>query len=177
HKQITQLVKELYSNTIYRPKMSVLASRNHYCINSKLKDVQNKNEACQELLDSEIDTCVPAHRTDELVGKMTSLKDGNNRIWDMEDLIGRGKNMRDISKAMELDLTDAILILDEAHNIEDVSRDAGGLELDQNDLKQAAEKFENMSKSKRSLLDERVIDVEHFASTHSNAQCSEKLRD
>ncbi|KAK3807885.1 MAG: helicase C-terminal domain-containing protein [Benniella sp.] len=204
HKQITQLVKELYSNTVYRPKMSVLGSRNHYCINSKLKDVQNKNEACQELLDSEIETCVPAHRTDELVGKMKSLKDGKNRIWDMEDLIGRGKNMRacpyfaarslaeyaelifcpynylidpHISKAMELDLTNAILILDEAHNIEDVSRDAGGLELDQNDLKQAADKFENMSKSKRTLLDERIIDVEHFASTRSNAQCSKKLKD
>jgi hypothetical protein len=78
---------------------------------------------------------------------------------------------------MELDLTNAILILDEAHNIEDVSRDAGGLELDQNDLKQAADKFENMSKSNRTLLDERIIDVEHFASTQSNAQCSKKLKD
>jgi len=63
---------------------------------------------------------------------------------------------------MELDLTDAILILDEAHNVEDVSRDVGGLELDQNDLKQAADKFENVSKFKRTLLDEGIIDVEHL---------------
>ena len=90
--------KAIHSNLILwnlsSLEMSVLGSRNHYCINSKLKEVQNKNEACQELLDSEIDTCVPAHRTDELVGKMKSLKDGKNRLWDMEDLIGRGKNMR-----------------------------------------------------------------------------------
>lgn len=73
--------------------MSVLGSRNHYCIHPRVKNAENKNEACQELLDSEIDTCIYVHHTDDLVKKMSSPKDGKNRIWDMEDLVGRGSNM------------------------------------------------------------------------------------
>ncbi|KAF9116314.1 Fanconi anemia group J protein [Mortierella sp. AM989] len=69
HKQITQLVKELKSNTIYRPN---------------------------------------------------------------------------IRKAMEIDLENAIVILDEAHNIEDAARDAGGLEVADEDLESGVTQFENM---------------------------------
>lgn len=76
-----------------------------------------------------------------------------------------------IAKAMELDLTDAILILDEAHNIEDVSRDAGGLELEQRDLDHAVEKFDNMSE--HPPREGHASDIEHTMNTLP----SRKLRD
>ncbi|GAV02963.1 hypothetical protein RvY_13461-2 [Ramazzottius varieornatus] len=53
HKQITQLVRELrkvpsYSDT----KMTILGSKDQYCVHPSVSRERNKNEACQELLDS-----------------------------------------------------------------------------------------------------------------------------
>lgn len=46
HRQITQLVKELGS-TSYRPKMAVLGSRNHLCLQSSALNSQDPNEKWQ----------------------------------------------------------------------------------------------------------------------------------
>ncbi|KAF9438368.1 Fanconi anemia group J protein [Entomortierella beljakovae] len=169
HKQITQLVKELKSNTTYRPKMVVLGSRNHYCINPELKNVTNKNDACQELLDSEFASCYYKHQSNRLSEEISKSK--KSKIWDMEDLISKGKSLSacpyfasrtlaseaelvfcpynylidpHIRKAMEIDLENSILILDEAHNIEDASREAGGLDIIDEDLNLGAEQFEEL---------------------------------
>ena len=43
-KQLQQVIKELERNTPYRPKMTVLGSRDHYCINkSVLRKGKNFN--------------------------------------------------------------------------------------------------------------------------------------
>ncbi|KAF9953954.1 Fanconi anemia group J protein [Mortierella alpina] len=190
HKQITQLVKELKSNTSYRPEMVVLGSRNHYCINPALKKVANKNDGCQDLLDDPHKGCLWKHNVREM--EIRSL----GKIWDMEDMIANGKSKRaqraqlifcpysylidprkttllqqtrcaletfrrvletfhltqfpttlEIRKAMDIDLDDAIVILDEAHNIEDAARDAGGLDLLDKDLANAKTEFEAMVQS------------------------------
>ncbi|KAF9984021.1 Fanconi anemia group J protein [Mortierella antarctica] len=165
HKQITQLVKELKSNTGYRPEMVVLGSRNHYCINPALKKAVNKNDGCQDLLEDPFKGCLWKHNVREL--ETTGL----GRIWDMEDMIAYGKSKRacpyfasrsiaqraelifcpysylidpQIRKAMDIDLDNAIVILDEAHNIEDAARDAGGLDLLDKDLWTAKAEFEDM---------------------------------
>ncbi|KAG0302920.1 Fanconi anemia group J protein, partial [Dissophora globulifera] len=171
HKQITQLIKELKSNTVYRPRMVVLGSRNHYCINPRLESVVNKNDACQDLLDD--DLCHMRHRANNLAESFgEDYSSGGNKIWDMEDLISEGKEMRacpyfaartlaanaelvfcpysylidpQIRKAMEINLDSSIVILDEAHNIEDASRDAGGFEAVDNDLETAYLQFKNMA--------------------------------
>ncbi|KAF9565157.1 Fanconi anemia group J protein [Mortierella alpina] len=166
HKQITQLVKELKSNTGYRPEMVVLGSRNHYCINPALKKIANKNEGCQDLLDNSSQGCVWKHNVREM--EMSAY----GKIWDMEDMITQGKAKRacpyfassswpkciledsleltqssvvlEIRRAMDIDLDNAIVILDEAHNIEDAARDAGGLELLDKDLTTAKKEFQAM---------------------------------
>ncbi|KAF9207679.1 Fanconi anemia group J protein [Haplosporangium sp. Z 27] len=125
HKQITQLVKELRSNTVYRPKMAVLGSRNHYCINPILKNVANKNDACQELLDSEDKGCFYRHHANKLSDKFS--QNNKSRVWDMEDLVSKGKSLSD-----------------EAHNIEDAARDAGGLEVVDEDLELGVTQFSSM---------------------------------
>ncbi|KAG0340558.1 Fanconi anemia group J protein [Podila humilis] len=172
HKQITQLVKELKSNTGYRPKMVVLGGRNHYCINPTLKNENvDKNDACQELLDN--DACFMKHGADRLTKEMIHDKRGQPRIWDMEDLIRKGEKQNgcpyfaarsltlsaelifcpynylidpNIRKAMEINLDNSIVILDEAHNIEGTARDAAGLEVGDEDLKQANREFGDMIK-------------------------------
>lgn len=45
---------------------------------------------------------------------------------------------------MEIELDNAIVILDEAHNIESTARDAGGLEVQYDDLKVANHQFADM---------------------------------
>ncbi|KAF9279804.1 Fanconi anemia group J protein, partial [Mortierella antarctica] len=139
HKQITQLVKELKSNTVYRPKMAVLGGRNHYCIHPKVKKAVDKNDACQELVDAA--GCTYKHKAEDLFQEMAW---GANIIWDMEDLVQKGEAMDDIRKAMEIELDNAIVILDEAHNIESTARDAGGLEVQYDDLKVANHQFADM---------------------------------
>lgn len=60
---------------------------------------------------------------------------------------------------MEIELGNAIVILDEAHNIESTARDAGGLEVQYEDLKLASRQFGDMIKHEihentcRKLLD------------------------
>jgi GH25 family lysozyme M1 (1,4-beta-N-acetylmuramidase) len=49
HKQITQLVSEL-RKTSYRPKMTILASRDFYCIHPDVLKSDNKTDECLERL-------------------------------------------------------------------------------------------------------------------------------
>ncbi|KAF8944385.1 Fanconi anemia group J protein [Haplosporangium gracile] len=145
HKQITQLVKELRSNTVYRPKMVVLGSRTHYCVNKGIQKAPNKNDACQELVED--DKCSYKFKANDLQDRFSAKKRGQNRIWDMEDLIEEGKDIKEIRKAMDIDLENSIVILDEAHNIEDASRDAGGLDVLDDDLRVAKTEFGDMIKN------------------------------
>ncbi|KAK3809038.1 MAG: helicase C-terminal domain-containing protein [Linnemannia elongata] len=142
HKQITQLVKELKSNTVYRPM--------------------------------EDDKCSYKFKANDLQDRFAVKKHGQNRIWDMEDLIEEGKAIKacpyfaarslalgaelifcpysylidpQIRKAMEIDLENSIVILDEAHNIEDAARDAGGLDVLDDDLRVAKAEFGDMIKN------------------------------
>lgn len=39
-----------------------------------------------------------------------------------------------VRNAMEIDIRNHVIILDEAHNVEDVSRDSGSLEMAEDDL-------------------------------------------
>lgn len=87
HKQIAQLVSELKNKTRYRPRTTVLASRDHLCIHSKVKDSFKKAEDCTELLEK--DKCMYAKRTQKILSH-PSLKT-TNRVWDIEDMISLGK--------------------------------------------------------------------------------------
>ncbi|KAG0268519.1 Fanconi anemia group J protein [Linnemannia exigua] len=145
HKQITQLVKELKSNTVYRPKMAVLGSRTHYCVNEKIARVPNKNDSCQELVEE--DKCAYKFRANDLQDRFSIKKHGQNRIWDMEDLIEEGRAIKEIRKAMDIDIEKSIVILDEAHNIEDAAREAGGLDVLDEDLRVAKAEFSDMIKN------------------------------
>lgn len=147
HKQLDQLVEQL-KKTIYRPRIAILGSRAQYCINPRLKNTQDKNTACSDLVKT--GGCVYFNGKDRLIKKVADM------MLDIEELRSEGKRCAgcpyyaarmlvedaDIVFApynylidsgirlyTDISLANAIVIIDEAHNIEDVCRAAGSVEL------------------------------------------------
>lgn len=133
------MVRELERNTPYRPKMSILGSKDFYCIQSLNQDGKKfatKTELCDELLEK--DGCSFYQNSRQL----SKLAHG---IMDIEDLVKLGKKeggcpyyaskaLADaadivfmpynylidplIRETCDIKLDGNIVILDEAHNIE-----------------------------------------------------------
>lgn len=147
HSQLNQLVEQL-KKTAYRPRITILGSKAQYCINPRLRDVADKNTACSDLI--KVGGCV------YFTGKERLIKRTADRIYDIEEMRAEGKkcigcpyfasraHVEDadvvflpynylidskIRQASDISLANAIVIIDEAHNIEDVCRTAGSLEL------------------------------------------------
>ncbi|CAO3578742.1 unnamed protein product [Absidia cylindrospora] len=160
HKQVAQVVQELKRHTTYRPKMTVLGSREQYCIHERVMKSSNKQEDCAHL--TETHSCRYQNHTDKLVKDPKIQTGGSNEIWDIEDLTQLGQEnggcpyyaSREIAetaeliicpynylvdpiirKAMNINTADNIIILDEAHNVENISRESGTIELDSDILK------------------------------------------
>ncbi|KAI8388666.1 uncharacterized protein BYT42DRAFT_491310 [Radiomyces spectabilis] len=159
HKQLAQLVGELKGNTTYRPRMTVLGSREQLCIHPKVSKSSNKSEDCFNLLEAR--ECIYGRRVAQLLGDL-QISRGVNPIWDIEDLVTLGKKTRgcpyysartlyehaelvfcpynyiidpNIRSALDIDLENNIVIIDEAHNIEDAARSAGSFEINEMELK------------------------------------------
>ncbi|KAI8144490.1 helicase C-terminal domain-containing protein [Fennellomyces sp. T-0311] len=160
HKQLSQLVSELRRNTRYRPQMSVLGSREQYCIHKRVrKEAEDKNEACTQLLDS--NSCIYAKNVNKVLRSKYIRPGGELEVWDIEDLTQVAKlavgcpyfASRSLAEHAEIifcpynylldplvrsrmgiDLTDSVVVLDEAHNIEDIARSAGSYEATETDL-------------------------------------------
>ncbi|KAK9837585.1 hypothetical protein WJX74_000931 [Apatococcus lobatus] len=152
HSQIAQVVREL-KRTSYRPKMAILASREHYCVHKTVSKKPNRDEECDKLLREDGGCRFYAN-----VGKLFGLQKGRAmRVHDIEDLTKAGKEHKAcpyfaarhfaddaemvfcpynylldpvVRSAMNITVDNAILIFDEAHNIEDTARDAASAELD-----------------------------------------------
>lgn len=147
HKQLDQLVHQL-NKTRYRPRISILASRNQYCINPKLEKISDKNAACNDMVKKQ--TC------SFFVGKDRLAKRIGQRIFDIEELVREGKRCNGcpyfasrklnddadlvfapynylidsrVRENTNFDLSKCVVIIDEAHNIDDVCRSSGSIEL------------------------------------------------
>lgn len=149
HSQIAQVVREL-KRTGYTPKMVVLASRSHYCVNKSVVRSGNVDEECESLLRDD-----HGCRYHKNVQKLCCGR--SNQILDIEEMKAEGVRLRAcpyfaarqlsqsaelifcpysylldpvIRRAMDIDIKEAVLIFDEAHNIEDTARDAASCEVD-----------------------------------------------
>ena len=149
HSQIAQVVKEL-KRSGYTPKMTVLASKQHYCVNSHARAQTSLDEACDELLkDSK---CMYFKGTAVMLNHEITRE-----VHDIEDLCKAGKRQKGcpyflsrklaedaelvfgpynyfvdpvIRRSIGVDIDDAIVIFDEAHNIEDVARESASLDVE-----------------------------------------------
>ena len=151
HKQIDQLINQL-RKTKYNPRISILGSRKQYCINSQLRRALDINTACKDLIDTK--RCI-------YKSGVSRLKKQISNIYDIEEIRNSGKKCggcpyfasREIAneaeiifapynyiidphirKSLDIELKNAIVIIDEAHNIEDTCRSVGSFELNSRTL-------------------------------------------
>ncbi|KAI4336693.1 hypothetical protein L6164_015186 [Bauhinia variegata] len=160
HSQISQVIREL-RKTAYRVPMAVLASRKHYCTNQHIVVKENIDEECKLLLKDQVVGCPEFKNAHKVKGHPSIQRGGCNEVHDIEDLVKIGqvvkgcsyyaaRSMSDdaqlvfcpysyiinpvIRGAMDVDIKGAIVILDEAHNIEDITRDAGSVDIEEDVL-------------------------------------------
>ncbi|XP_050887551.1 uncharacterized protein LOC127092709 [Lathyrus oleraceus] len=160
HSQISQVVREL-RKTSYRVSMAVLASRKHYCTNKNVQGKENVDEECKLLLKDQAIGCPEFKNAHKVKAHPSVQKGGCNEVHDIEDLVKVGQSVKGCSYyaarsmsddaqlvfcpysyiinpvirgAMDVDIKGAIVIFDEAHNIEDISRDAGSVDIEEDIL-------------------------------------------
>ena len=148
HKQIDQAIEQL-SKTGYRPRIAILGSRKHYCLNPIVQRADDQSAACIDLLRNA--GCKYMKNVDKLSSKL------RYEIWDIEDAVESGKALKGcpfmasrrlgetaqlifapynylldpaIRQSMNIEVKNSIVIVDEAHNIEDTCRNTSSVELD-----------------------------------------------
>ncbi|XP_031391340.1 Fanconi anemia group J protein isoform X2 [Punica granatum] len=170
HSQISQVIRE-YRKTAYRVPMAVLASRKHYCTNPQLRGRENLDEECKLLLRNRDVGCSEFKNANKVKAHPSLQKGGCHEAHDIEDLVKVGQVVRGCSYyaarsmaddaqlvfcpysyvvnpvirgAMDVDIKGAILIFDEAHNIEDIAREAGSVDIEEDVLQKLHSELEEL---------------------------------
>ncbi|KAM6924811.1 regulator of telomere elongation helicase 1 [Xenentodon cancila] len=160
HSQLAQVINEL-KNTSYRPKVCVLGSREQLCINQEVMR-QESNHVKVHMCRGKVSTrsCVYYNNVEE----NSADRDLVNSILDVEDLVKFGtknrvcpyylsrslKQQADIifmpynylldpksRRAHNIELSGAVVIFDEAHNVEKTCEEATSFDLSPYDLASA----------------------------------------
>ncbi|XP_061113879.1 regulator of telomere elongation helicase 1 isoform X2 [Conger conger] len=167
HSQLTQVINEL-KNTSYRPKVCVLGSREQLCIHPEvMKQESNhvKVHMCKAKVSSR--SCVFYNNVEE---KSTD-KELANSIMDVEDLVKLGNKQRfcpyylsralkqqaDIifmpynylldpksRRAHNIELKGAVIIFDEAHNVEKMCEESTSFDLTPYDMASAIDAVDKL---------------------------------
>eukprot|EP00891_Asterochloris_glomerata_P003472 jgi/Astpho2/3472/e_gw1.00055.1.1_t len=198
-----EVIREL-KRTIYRPRMAVLASREQYCIHPTVSRKSNKDEECDKLIKEESGcSCKYFKNVTRLYPMQTSSA---LNVHDIEDLARVGQQLKAcpyfaarhfagelklaelifcpytylldpvIRQAMDVDLKEAVLIFDEAHNIEDVCREAASAELEHSLLQEvlmALQKLDLMTSAGNDIyltLAGGVGRMQHWLQHKANSQ-------
>ncbi|KAF8562533.1 hypothetical protein P879_08183 [Paragonimus westermani] len=171
HKQIAQIVRELRKTKYRRAKMTILSSRQHTCINPMIKRATNVTEACQNLLLTGFCGFDQPRKKSDIVRTINRLD--SRGAWDLEDFVESLSHIpscpyfcaRKLAKtadivfcpynylldpinrsATDLELKNNVVILDEAHNIEDASREAASFKITEHQLLTAEDNLQNLAK-------------------------------
>ncbi|KAM9001014.1 Fanconi anemia group J protein isoform 3-T3 [Sarcophilus harrisii] len=173
HKQIAQITRELRRTAYSGVRMTILSSRDHTCVHPEVIGNFNRNEKCMELMDGKNGkSCYfnhGVHKISEQHVLQTLL--GMHRAWDIEDLVGLGKKLKacpyyaarelmqdadivfcpynylldsQIRESMDINLKEQIIILDEAHNIEECARESASYSVTEVQLRFARDELDIM---------------------------------
>ncbi|NXX13836.1 FANCJ protein, partial [Podargus strigoides] len=174
HKQISQITRELKRTAYSSVPMTILSSRDHTCIHPVVSSsTTNRNEMCVELLEGKDGkSCLYYHGVHK-VSEHHALQSAHRtyQAWDIEDLVSLGKKLRacayfaarelmvdadivfcpynylldpQIRESMEINLKGQVVILDEAHNIEDSARESVSYSVTESQLRAAREELDFM---------------------------------
>lgn len=156
HSQVQKAIAELYDMP-YRPKMAALGARDNFCLDPEVKDLPKgtRENACRTKVRKKRCT-FHANREAVISAPDVLAPSGPLQVWDLEDMTKLGKYhsacgyyaAREMAKSAQLVfcpynylidlaivqpfadvLRDSIVIIDEAHNIEDVCRTEASLKL------------------------------------------------
>ncbi|XP_064119923.1 Fanconi anemia group J protein-like isoform X2 [Macrobrachium nipponense] len=158
-------MKELRRTAYKHVRTTVLSSREHTCIHPTVSKMPNKNEGCQQLIDPrEGPGCRFNHGVNKIKTHDRLSGYGIRDAWDIEDLVVLGKkigacpyfsarSLREtadivfcpynylidplIRDSMGIELKNQIIVLDEAHNIEDSARDSVSSTMKEEDFVEA----------------------------------------
>ncbi|XP_076832919.1 Fanconi anemia group J protein isoform X2 [Brachyhypopomus gauderio] len=173
HKQITQIARELKRTLYATVPMTILSSRDHTCVHPEVVPHANRNERCKELLEAKNGLACRFYHNVHRMREQCTLQHvhGLNRAWDIEELVRLGTKLRScayyaarelmqeaqivfcpynylldplIRESMDISLKGQIVVLDEAHNIEDCARESASFTLSEAQLRQAREEIEGM---------------------------------
>ncbi|XP_018556622.1 Fanconi anemia group J protein [Lates calcarifer] len=176
HKQITQISHELKRTVYSKVPMTILSSREHTCVNPEVAPHSNRNERCKDLLNvKDAKSCRYYHGVHRMRDQSTLQRvHGLHEAWDIEDLVAVGKRLCSCSyyaarelmqgaliifcpynyildpmirESMEINLKGQILVLDEAHNIEDCARESASFTLDYKSLLMFRDELDGMVKN------------------------------
>uniref|UniRef100_A0A3P8S870 DNA 5'-3' helicase n=1 Tax=Amphiprion percula TaxID=161767 RepID=A0A3P8S870_AMPPE len=176
HKQITQITHELKRTVYSHVPMTILSSRDHTCVNQEVAPHSNRNERCKDLLEAKDGrSCRYYHGVQKMRDQYTLQHvHGLHDAWDIEELVSLGKRLRSCSyyaarelmqsasiifcpynylldpmirESMDIDLAGQILVLDEAHNIEDCARESASFTLHYNSLLLSRDELDGMVNS------------------------------
>ncbi|XP_054836585.1 regulator of telomere elongation helicase 1 [Eublepharis macularius] len=199
HSQLTQVINEL-KNTVYRPKVCVLGSREQLCIHPEVKR-QESNYSQIHLCRMKVTTrsCYFYNNVEE---KSTD-KDLLGSILDIEDLVKNGnkhrvcpyylsrnlKQQADIifmpynylldsksRRAHNLDLKGTVVILDEAHNVEKLCEELASFDLTPYDLASAVDAISVVLEKQAKEVQENEINSE-FNAEYASAGLNMTLED
>ncbi|KAM5135033.1 regulator of telomere elongation helicase 1 [Mantella aurantiaca] len=183
HSQLAQVISEL-KQTLYRPKVSVLGSREQLCIHPEVKK-QESNHAKVHMCRAKVSTrsCHFYNNVDE----KSTEKDLNTQILDIEDLVKNGTKHRacpyylsrnlkqhaDIifmpynylldtksRKAHNIDLKGTVVIFDEAHNVERMCEESASFDLTPYDLASGIDALDLVMNELADNLEQKQISAE-----------------
>ncbi|NXK81444.1 RTEL1 helicase, partial [Amazona guildingii] len=183
HSQLTQVINEL-KNTVYRPKMCILGSRDQLCIHPEVKRMESNHMQiymCRKKVMTRA-----CHFYNNVEEKSTE-KELMNSIMDIEDLVKCGNKLRacpyylsrslkqqaDIifmpynylldsksRKAHNLDLRGTVVILDEAHNLEKLCEESSSFDLTPCDLASAIDAIDVVLEEQAKVVQQNEINAE-----------------
>nr|XP_046244527.1 Fanconi anemia group J protein [Scatophagus argus] len=173
HKQITQITHELKRTVYSSVPMTILSSRDHTCVNPEVAAHSSRNERCKDLLEAKNGrSCRYYHGVQKMRDQYVLQQvHGLQEAWDIEDLVALGKRLRACSyyaarellqdasiifcpynylldpmirESMDINLAGQILVLDEAHNIEDCARESASFTLNHDNLRMSRDELDGM---------------------------------
>ncbi|CAK6438056.1 unnamed protein product [Pipistrellus nathusii] len=173
HKQIAQITRELRRTAYSRVPMTILSSRDHTCVHPEVVGNFNRNEKCMELLDGKNGkSCYFYHGVHKISDQHTfQTLPGMYEAWDIEELVSLGKKLKacpyytareliqdadiifcpynylldaQIRESMDINLKEQVVILDEAHNIEDCARESASYSITEVQLRFARDELDCM---------------------------------
>ncbi|NXW43810.1 RTEL1 helicase, partial [Nyctiprogne leucopyga] len=183
HSQLTQVINEL-KNTVYRPKICVLGSREQLCIHPEVKRQENNH---MQIYMCRMKVMARACHFYNNVEEKSTEKQLTESIMDIEDLVKNGnkhracpyylsrslKQQADIifmpynylldsksRRAHNLDLKGTVVILDEAHNVEKLCEESSSFDLTPHDLASAMDTINVLLEEQAKLVQQNEINAE-----------------